>query len=173
MIGKLQKQLTGLKKKLQMDALDLEVLSVISEMTSRKVLENRYWSIVTDDRKTHGYYILKWYRPPQKLQEGTNIFKSVDVLWNDTYLNPTHQEHNWYTQITIKTVVCVKHFLTENIDLQKPSSFIKLTNTCNHWENIRKGATNLPDKLHKGLLDDITHRGVLDFIEHYKDGHQD
>ena len=32
---------------------------------------------------------------------------------------------------------------------------------------------NFPDRLHKGLLDEIIRRGALDFIKHDKDGHQD
>ena len=37
-----------------MDALKMEVLSGISERTIKRVLENRYGAIRTDDNQTHG-----------------------------------------------------------------------------------------------------------------------
>ena len=70
------------------------------------------------DNKTHEYCIAKWDRPPQKLQEDTDIFQAGDVVCNATYLNKIQQEHNWYNQITIKTVVRVHHVITANIDLE-------------------------------------------------------
>ena len=57
-----------------MDALKLEVLSEIIERTRRRVLENRYGTIMTNDNKTHGYYIVKWVIPTHKLHEDTDIF---------------------------------------------------------------------------------------------------
>ena len=77
-------------------------------------------------RKTQGYYSVKWYIPLHKLQQGTDIFQAVDVVWNATYLNQFQQAHHWYTQITIKTVVHIQHVLAENIDLKNllcPSNF--------------------------------------------------
>ena len=38
--------------------------------------------------KTHGYYIVKWDRPPHILQEDTEIFQASDIFYNATYLNP-------------------------------------------------------------------------------------
>ena len=63
-----------------MDALKLELLSGISERKIRRVLENRYGAIMKDDNKTHGYYIVKWYRLPHELQEDTDIFQASDVF---------------------------------------------------------------------------------------------
>ena len=65
---------------MDVDALNLEVSSGISERTVRRVLENRYGEIMKDDKKTHGYYIVKWDRPPHKLQEDTDIFQARDVV---------------------------------------------------------------------------------------------
>ena len=48
----------------KLDALNLEVLSGIAERTRRRVLDNRYGEIMTDENETHGYYIVKWDRPP-------------------------------------------------------------------------------------------------------------
>ena len=84
-----------------------------------------------DDNKTHGCYIVNWGRTPQKLQEDTDIFQAVDVVCGATYLNPIQKAHHWYTQINIKTVLRVHDVIAANIDLQKPSLSIKLTNTCN------------------------------------------
>ena len=67
-------------KKLDVDALKLELLSGISERKIRRVLENRYGAIMKDDNKTHGYYIVKWYRLPHELQEDTDIFQASDVF---------------------------------------------------------------------------------------------
>ena len=51
-IGKLQKQLPSLEmKKMGMEALNLEVLYGISERTIRRMLEKKYGSIMTDDKK--------------------------------------------------------------------------------------------------------------------------
>ena len=63
-----------------MDALKLELLSGIEERKIRRVLENRYGVIMKDDNKTHGYYIVKWYRPPHTLQEDTDIFQASGVF---------------------------------------------------------------------------------------------
>ena len=51
-------------KKLDVDALNMEVLSGIEERKRRRVLEIRYGEIMTEYKKTHGYYIVKWDRPP-------------------------------------------------------------------------------------------------------------
>ena len=136
------------------------------------VLENRYGKIMIDDNKTHGYYIVKWYRPLHELQEDTDIFQSGDVFCNDTYLNPIQQANHWYNQITIKTVVRIQYVLKANIDLQKPPSSIKPPNACNFRVTILKGSRKLPDCLHKGLMDEIIRRGLLEFIDHEKDGNQ-
>ena len=127
---------------------------------------------MTDDNKTHEYYIVKWDRPPHELQEETDIFQAGDVVWNAKYLNPIQQSRHWYTQSTIKTIVRVQNVLAENLDLRKPSFSIKLPNTCNLRETIQKGEMKLPDRLHKGLLDEIINRGALDFIGHDKYVHQ-
>ena len=74
-----------------MDALKLEVLSGKSERTRRRVLENRYGEIMTDDNKTHVYYIVNWDRPLHKLQKGTDISQAGGVVCNDTKLNPIQQ----------------------------------------------------------------------------------
>ena len=58
----------------------MEVLSGIAERTRRRVFENRYGAMMTDDNKTHGYYIVKWDIPPHKLQEYTDIFQVGDVV---------------------------------------------------------------------------------------------
>ena len=63
------------------------------------------------------------------------------------------------------------HVLAENIDLQKQYLSIKLPNTFDIRDTVQKGATKLPDYLHKGLLYDIILRGALDFIKHEKYGH--
>ena len=60
--------------------MNLEVLSGISESTIRIVLGNRYGEIMTDENKTHGCYIIKWYRPPHKFQEDTDIFQAGGVV---------------------------------------------------------------------------------------------
>ena len=160
-------------KKLERDSLNMEVLSGIAESTIRRVLENRYGEIISDKNKTHGYYIVNWDIPPHKLQEDTDIFQAGGIVCNATYINPIQQAHHWYTQSTTKIVVHIQHVLAANLELQKPSLSIKLPNTFNHRENVWKGATKLPDHLHKGQLVEIIHRGALDFIEHDKDGHQD
>ena len=56
---------------------------------------------MTDDNKTHGYYIVKWDRPPHELKEDTEIFQSGDLFFNAAYLNKTQQAHHRYTQSTI------------------------------------------------------------------------
>ena len=33
-----------------------------------------------DYKKTHGYYIINWARPPHKLQEDIEIFQAGDVV---------------------------------------------------------------------------------------------
>ena len=101
-----------------MDALKLEVLSRIAERTIRRVLEIRYGAIMTDDKKKHGYYNVKWDRPPHILQEDTEIFQAGDAVCNSTYLNPIQQSHHWCTQSTIEIVVRVQHVIAENIDLK-------------------------------------------------------
>ena len=67
-----------------MDALKLEILSGLVKRTRRRVLENRYEEIMTEDNKTHEYYIVKWYRPPHKFQEDTDIFQVGDGFYNAT-----------------------------------------------------------------------------------------
>ena len=67
----------------------------------------------------------------------------------------------------------IQHVHAANTDLQKPSSSIKLPNTCNRPENARKGAILLPDCLNNGLLDNIICIGALEFINNYKDYHQE
>ena len=128
---------------------------------------------MTDDNRTHGYYIVKWDRPPYELQEDTEIFQAGDVVCNATYLDTIQQPHHWYTQTTINTVVRVQNFLLANIELQKPSSPIKLPKTCNCRETAQKGAINLPDCSHKGIMDEIILRDELEFIHHKRDVHQD
>ena len=78
-----------------MEHLKLEVLSVITEITKRIVLENRYVENMIDDNKTHGYYIVKWYRPSHKFQEGTDILQSGGVVFNATYQNSIQQSYHW------------------------------------------------------------------------------
>ena len=128
---------------------------------------------MTDNNKTHGYYIVKGGRHPHELQEYTETFQAGGVFYNAKYLNPTQQAHHWYTQSTIKTIVRVQYFFSEIIDLQKPSSPMKLPNTCNRRETVQKGAMKLPYRLHKVLLYYIIRICALDFIEHDKGGHQD
>ena len=70
-----------------------------------------------DNKNTRGYYIVKWYRPPHKLQEDTDIFHEGDVVFNATYLNTVQKSHHWYTQTTVKTAVRVQKVLAANIDL--------------------------------------------------------
>ena len=70
---------------------------------------------MTDDNKTHEYYIVKWDRPPHELQEETDIFQAGDVVYNARYINSIQQAHHCYTQRTIKTVVRVKHVLAANL----------------------------------------------------------
>ena len=94
-----------------MDALKLEVLSGISERTRRRLLENRYGEIMTNNNKTHGYNIVKWDRPQHELYEDTDILQAGVLVCNATYLNPIQQSHHWYTQITIKTVLHVQNVL--------------------------------------------------------------
>ena len=65
--------------------------------------------------KTHGCNIVKWDRPLHELQEDTDIFQAGDVVCNATYLNPIQQEHQWYTQITIKNVVRAQYVLAEKL----------------------------------------------------------
>ena len=65
-------------------ALKLEILSGIPERTIRRVSENRYGSIMSGDKKTHGYYIVKWDRPPLEFQEDTDKFQAGDVFFNAT-----------------------------------------------------------------------------------------
>ena len=55
------------------------------------MLENRYGEIMTDDNKTHVYYIVNWDRPLHKLQKGTDISQAGGVVCNDTKLNPIQQ----------------------------------------------------------------------------------
>ena len=100
-------------KKLDVDSLKMEILSGISEITRKRVLENMYGSIITDDNKTHGYYIVQWDRTLHKLQEDTDIFHAGDVVCNATYTNLMQQAHHWYTQSTIKTVVHIQHVLAK------------------------------------------------------------
>ena len=128
---------------------------------------------MTEDNKTHEYYIVKLDRPPHKFQEDTDIFRAGDVVYNATYLNPIKQAHNCYTQTTIKTVVHVQQVLAANIYLKKPSSSITPPNTYNFRATVQKGATKFPDCLHKGLLDEIIHIDALDVIYINKDGRQD
>ena len=87
---------------------------------------------MTDDNKTDVYYDVNWDGPLQKLQEDNDIFQAGDVVYNATHLSPIQQVHHWYTLSIIKTTVHVHHVLADNIDLQKPSSSIKLPNTQNH-----------------------------------------
>ena len=153
-----------------MDYLKLEILSAIAETTRRRVLENEGRNY---DRQQKNTWILycKWDRPLHQLQEDTGIFQAGDVVYSARYLNIINQAHHWYNQITIKTVVCVQHFLAANIDLKKPSWSIKLPNTCNRRDKVQKGAMKLPDCLHKSLLDEIMRRSAVYFIEHEKYGH--
>ena len=74
-----------------------------------------------EENKTYWYSIIKWDRPPHKLQKDTDIFQAGDVVCTSTYLNPIQQAHHRYTQSTIKTIVCVQNILAANIDLQKTS----------------------------------------------------
>ena len=71
------------------------------------MIGNRYGSIITDDKKTSGYYVLKWHRTHHGFQEDIDVFQSGDVVFNATYLNPIQLASRWYTLITIKTGVCV------------------------------------------------------------------
>ena len=84
-----------------------------------RVLENRYGETMTDSNKTHGYIIVKWDIPSHEFQEDTDIFQADYVVCNTTYLNTIHQLHHCYTQITIKTIVCVHNILVANIDFAK------------------------------------------------------
>ena len=61
-------------EKLDVKTLKLEVSSGIEERKSGRVLENKHVSMMTDDNKPHGYYILKLDRPPHELQEDNEIF---------------------------------------------------------------------------------------------------
>ena len=60
---------------------------------------------MTDNKKTHGYYFVKWDRPPYEFQEDTDIFQAGDIVCNATYLKSIQQAHHWYTQSTINTGV--------------------------------------------------------------------
>ena len=76
-----------------------------------RVLEKKY------NNKTHGYYIVKWERTPDELQEDTDIFQAGDIVCNATYVNTIQQANHWYTEITINTVVRVQNVLAANLDL--------------------------------------------------------
>ena len=76
-------------------------------------------------------------------------------------------------QLIINNVVGVHHVLAANIDLQKPSLYIKLPNTCNCWETTGKVPMKLPYSLHKGLIDVIIRKGALDFIKNGEDDRQE
>ena len=127
---------------------------------------------MTDGNKTDGSYVVKWYGTLHELQKDADGFQVDDVVCNDTQLNPIQQARHWYTLITIETFVRVHNVLADNLDLQKPSLFLKLPNTCNHWETAQKGAMKLSSHLHKGFLDDIIQRGTLGFIDHEEDEYQ-
>ena len=47
-----------------------------------------------DNNKTHRYYIVKWDRPPKKLQGDTDIFQSGDVVCNTIYINTIQQAYH-------------------------------------------------------------------------------
>ena len=68
---------------------------------------------------------------------------------------------HWNTPSTIKTDVRIQHVLAANLNFQKLSLSIKITNTCNFRDTTEKGATKLPDRLHKGLLYEIILIGEL------------
>ena len=67
----------------------------------------------------------------------------------------------------------IQHVLTENFDLQKLSSSIKIINTFNCRETVQKREMKLPDILYKVILGDIIRRGAIYFIYNLKYGHQD
>ena len=67
----------------------------------------------------------------------------------------------------------VHNILAANLDLQKPSSSIKIPNTCNRRDTAQTVTMKFPDRLHKGLLDEIIRRGALDFVKHDENNHQE
>ena len=67
-------------KKLEMECFNLGLLSRIEENTRRRVFKNRYGANIEDKNKTHEYYIVNWHRPPQKIQEDTNIFQADELV---------------------------------------------------------------------------------------------
>ena len=119
---------------------------------------------MTHYNKAEGYYVVKWDGHPNELQEDTDGIKAGYVVCNDTSINPIQRAHHWYTPRTTKTIVRAQNVLTDNIDFHRTSSSIKLPNTCDNWETAQKGTMEFPNRLHKGLLDDILHRGALEFI---------
>ena len=110
---------------------------------TRIILDNRYGEIMTDNNKIYGYYLINWDGPPYEFQGDTDGFQAGGLVCNARYLNPIEQECHWYTLGTIKTCVSIQHFLTANIDLQKPSSSIKPPNTCNRQDTAQKGSMKL------------------------------
>ena len=64
----LQKQFTSLETKTGRGRFEYGIIIWVSERTRRILLENRCGEIITDNNKTRVYYIVKWDRPPHKLQ---------------------------------------------------------------------------------------------------------
>ena len=55
------------ERRRSVNALKLEVLSVIAKQIRRRMLDKSYGETVIDENKTDGYYAVKWEGPLQEL----------------------------------------------------------------------------------------------------------
>ena len=65
---------------MDVDDFNMEVVYRIVDRTVRVMLDNSYVSIMIDDNKIDGYYVVNWDRLLHKFQEDTDVFRSGNVV---------------------------------------------------------------------------------------------
>jgi hypothetical protein len=110
---------------------------------------------MTEDKATHRYCIVQWTSMPYTLQEETDEFQEVKLVCDATYLNPIGCTRNWYTPGTgtVETnLIQIQHVVIGDIQLLQPSAMVKLPQTCNQHEEIKRECYNFPMRHMKRYL---------------------
>ena len=137
---------------------------------AEEIEEGQYGAVITEDKDTHGYYLVAWVSGAYALQEETDEYQEGELVADATYFNPVGAARNWYTPSTVTTLVRVQHVVAADVDLLKETeSTVKLPSTCNREQAREKGAMRITDTSHETILDEINRRDSLDYIEHGAD----
>jgi hypothetical protein len=95
-----------------------------------------YGVVITEDKATHGYYLVEWTSKSYTLQEEMDELQEGELVCDAMYLNPVGWARKWYTPGTGQTIIHIQHVVTGDIRLLEPSATVKLPRTCNQQEAI-------------------------------------